>query len=511
MPVSHIIDDLRKKIETLGAPAKAEKIGRVLEVKDGIIRISGLSNASSQEMLTVSTAYGEVSAIAFNLEEESIGGIVLGDYKNIKEGDVVKGTDRTLSLRVGEELIGRVVNPLGEPIDGAGAIFDGKSKGIYYPVERTAPSVADREAVSVPMHTGIKAVDAMVPIGRGQRELLIGDRGLGKTSIALDAIINQKQDTKNQRPVCIYTAIGQKESKVAHLIERLRQTGAIEYSIVVSAPASSPASFWYLAPYAATAIGEYFMHKGQDVLVIYDDLTKQAWAYREMSLLLRRPPGREAYPGDIFYLHSRLLERAAKLNQKLGGGSLTAIPIIETQLGDVSAYIPTNVISITDGQIYLEPELFYQGVRPAVNAGLSVSRVGSDAQTKAMKKVAGRLRLELAQFRELAAFAQFSSDLDESTKKRIFRGRVLTEILKQPELVPVPFEEQVAVIFAGTQGIFDEVAVEEVSQKANDFVEYLKSVYPEAVKEIKTTGLWSDELEAKMKKAVLEFGAILKK
>ena len=511
MPNLHIIDELKKKIETLGAGAKAEKIGRILEVKDGIVRIAGLSNASSQEMLVVETAQGEVSVIAFNLEEESVGGIVLGDYKHISEGDVVKGTGRTLSVRVGEELIGRVVDAIGEPKDGAGSIFSEKSEEIYYPVERNAPGVMDREAVNTPMHTGIKSIDAMVPIGRGQRELLIGDRGLGKTSIVLDTIINQKQDTKNRRLICIYTAIGQKESKVAHLIERLRQTGALEYSIVVSAPASSPASSWYLAPYTATAIGEYFMHKGQDVLVIYDDLTKQAWAYREMSLLLRRPPGREAYPGDIFYLHSRLLERSAKLNKKLGGGSLTAIPIIETQLGDVSAYIPTNVISITDGQIYLEPELFYQGVRPAVNAGLSVSRVGSDAQTKAMKKVAGRLRLELAQFRELAAFAQFSSDLDESTKKRIFRGRVLTELLKQPELAPVPFEEQVAVIFAGTQGIFDEMAVEEVSQRGNEFVEYLKSLHSEVIKEIKTTGFWSDEVEAKMKNAVLEFGATLKK
>ncbi len=510
MANSHIIDELKKKIETLGAPAKAEKIGRVMEVKDGIIRISGLSNASSQEMLKVETSQGEISAIAFNLEEESIGGIVLGEYKNIRENDVVKGTGRTLSVRVGEEIIGRVVDAIGEPIDGKGSIFSAQSEEIYYPVERNAPSVIDREAVNTPMHTGIKSIDAMVPIGRGQRELLIGDRGIGKTSIALDAIINQKQDTKNRRPICIYTAIGQKESKVAHFIEKLRQTGAMEYSIVVSAPASSPASSWYLAPYTATAIGEYFMHKGEDVLIIYDDLTKQAWAYREMSLLLRRPPGREAYPGDIFYLHSRLLERSAKLNQKLGGGSITSIPIIETQLGDVSAYIPTNVISITDGQIYLEPELFYQGVRPAVNAGLSVSRVGSDAQTKAMKKVAGKLRLELAQFRELAAFAQFSSDLDESTKKRIFRGRVLTEILKQPELAPVPFEEQVAVIFAGTQGIFDEIPVEEVSMQASKLIESIKSLHPKIMEEIRTTGLWSEKIEEEMKNAIKDFGEKLK-
>ncbi|OGZ33917.1 MAG: F0F1 ATP synthase subunit alpha, partial [Candidatus Portnoybacteria bacterium RBG_13_41_18] len=436
--MSNIVENLKKQIEGFKSDVKAQKVGHVLEIGDGIAKISGLGEVASQEMLEFETKGGQsVFGIAFNLEEETVGAIVLGDYLKIKEGDIVKHTGRVLSARVGEELIGRVIDPLGRPQDNRGPVFGEKSKEIYFPVERVAPTVVEREPVNTPLHTGIKAIDSMIPIGRGQRELIIGDRQIGKTSIVIDTIINQGRDDKYQIPVCIYAAIGQKESKTAKIVSVLEEQGAMEYTIVVSAPASSPASLWYLAPYAACAIGEYFMQQGRDALVIYDDLSKHAWAYRELSLLLRRPPGREAYPGDIFYLHSRLLERAAKLNKTIGGGSLTALPLVETQLGDVSAYIPTNIISITDGQIYLEPELFYQGMRPAVNIGLSVSRVGSKAQTKAMKKVAGKLRLELAQFRELAAFAQFASELDESTRKRLERGRALQEILRQGELEPM--------------------------------------------------------------------------
>ncbi|MDZ4284267.1 MAG: F0F1 ATP synthase subunit alpha, partial [Patescibacteria group bacterium] len=455
-----IIDTLRKEIEGFKDEIRAEKVGHVLEVGDGIAKISGISGAASQEMLEIEASKGTVTALAFNLEEDVVGAVILGDASGIREGALVRPTGRVLSVRVGRELIGRVVDPLGNPLDNGGAIFPQDAQEVFYPVEKKAPGVLARESVNTPLHTGIKAIDAIIPIGRGQRELIIGDRGLGKTAIALDTIINQKNDTRGRRPVCIYVAIGQKESKVARLIATLKEAGAMEYTIVVSAPASFASTLWYLAPYTATAIGEYFMEQGEDALVVYDDLSKHAWAYRELSLLLRRPPGREAYPGDIFYLHSRLLERSAKLNHENGGGSLTALPIIETQLSDVSAYIPTNVISITDGQIYLEPELFYQGNRPAVNAGLSVSRVGSSAQTKAMKKVAGRLRLELAQFRELAAFMQFSSELDEGTQKRIERGKVLSEILKQPELAPIPFEYQVVLIWAATNGYFDQTGPE---------------------------------------------------
>ncbi|MDZ4296670.1 MAG: F0F1 ATP synthase subunit alpha, partial [Patescibacteria group bacterium] len=453
-----IVDALKREIEGFDREIKAEKIGRVLEVGDGIAKIAGLSGVASQEMLEFETVEGPVAGIAFNLEEDTVGAIILGEHLAVKEGDVVKHTGRVLSIRVGDELIGRVVDPLGEPLDGRGPAFGPEAQETFYPVERAAPSVTVRESVDTPLHTGITAIDSMIPIGRGQRELLIGDRQIGKTSIAIDTIINQGRDTRYRTPVCIYVAVGQKESKVAKMVATLKEHGAMEYTIVVSAAASVPASLWFLAPYAGAAIGEYFMHQGKDALIIYDDLSKHAWSYRELSLLLRRPPGREAYPGDIFYLHSRLLERAAKLNKEHGGGSLTALPIIETQLGDVSAYIPTNVISITDGQIYLEPELFYQGMRPAVNVGLSVSRVGSAAQTKAMKKVAGRLRLELAQFRELAAFTQFASELDESTRKRIERGRILTELLKQPEARPLPFEKQVVLMYAGTNGHLDGIA-----------------------------------------------------
>ncbi|MBI2056151.1 MAG: F0F1 ATP synthase subunit alpha [Candidatus Sungbacteria bacterium] len=488
---------------------KAEKIGRVLEVGDGIAKIYGLAGAASQEMLSFETSAGEVIGIAFNLEEDFVGAVIVGDYSRIKEGDLVKPTGKVLSVPVGDELIGRVLDPLGNPQDGKGPVFSGKKVLELFPVERMAPSVTARESVNTPLHTGIKAIDSMIPIGRGQRELIIGDRQIGKTSIAVDTIINQGRDKRYRTPICIYAAIGQKESKVAKIVQTLKEQGALEYTIVVSAPASMPASLWYLAPYTACAIGEYFMQKGQDALVIYDDLSKHAWAYRELSLLLRRPPGREAYPGDIFYLHSRLLERAAKLNKELGGGSLTALPIIETQLGDVSAYIPTNVISITDGQIYLEPELFYKGTRPAVNAGLSVSRVGSAAQTKAMKKVAGKLRLELAQFRELAAFAQFASELDESTRKRLVRGQVLTELLKQPELGPLPFEKQVAVIFAGTQGYFDAIEISLVSRRAALLTEYLEKMHREAILDaIRESGELTKEIEEKLRAAIEEFNTI---
>ncbi len=503
----YIIDSLKKEIEGFRNDIRAEKVGHVLEVGDGIATIYGLANVAAQEMLEFHTDKGVVSGIAFNLEEDTVGAIVLGDYLSIKEGDVVKQTGRVLSIQVGEKLLGRVVDPLGKPVDGRGPIFSEEDQK-YYPVERLAPSVVARESVRTPLHTGIKAIDSMIPIGRGQRELIIGDRQIGKTSIAIDTIINQGKDTRYPTPICIYVAIGQKESKIAKIVATLAEHDALKYTVVVSAPASYPASLWYLAPYSATAIGEYFMHQGKDALIIYDDLSKHAWAYRELSLLLRRPPGREAYPGDIFYLHSRLLERAAKLNKENGGGSLTALPIIETQLGDLSAYVPTNVISITDGQIYLESELFYQGVRPAVNVGLSVSRVGSSAQTKAMKKVAGRLRLELAQYRELAAFAQFASDLDESTRKRLSRGRILSEILKQSELDPISFEKQAVLIYAGTNGYFDDVAPAEVSSVSLKLIDYIEKLHKNIFENLRETGELTKEIEESLKKALTEFKSL---
>lgn len=500
-----IVENLKKEIEGYKSEIKAQKVGRVTEVGDGIARIEGLYDVAMQEMIEFETGQGKVSGIAFNLEEDTVGSIVLGDYLHIKEGDKVSGTGRILSVRVGKELVGRVVNPLGEPIDGKGDIFKSGSEEDYFPVERIAPSVTEREGVNTPLHTGIKAIDSMIPIGRGQRELIIGDRQVGKTSIAVDTIINQKFDSRQRTPICIYVAVGQKESKVAKIIQTLSDAGAMDYTIVVSAPASSPASFRYLAPYAGAAISEYFMHQGLDALVIYDDLSKHASAYREISLLLRRPPSREAYPGDIFYLHSRLLERAAKMSKKNGGGSVTALPIIETQLGDVSAYIPTNVISITDGQIYLESELFNQGTRPAVNVGLSVSRVGSNAQTKAMKKVAGKLRLSLAQFRELAAFSQFASDLDEATRNTLNRGRVLSEILKQSELEPIPFEKQVALIYAATQGYFGKFDISEVSRLGKDFLDYLEKMHKSVLDEIKKIGEFPEPSQEAVKKVAEDF------
>lgn len=507
--MTNLVDVLQKEIEGFRQEIKAEKIGKVLEVGDGIAKIRGLSEVASQEMLEFETEAGVVNGIAFNLEEDSVGAIILGDYKKIKEGNLVRHSGRVLSIRVGDKMIGRVVDALGQPQDGRGPIFTEKDEEIFFPVERVAPSVVMREGVNTPLHTGLKAIDSMIPIGRGQRELVIGDRQVGKTSIVIDTIINQGKDRRHKTPICVYVAVGQKESKIAKIVATLKEQGAMEYTMVVSAPSSAPSSLWYLAPYAGTAIGEYFMHKGQDALVIYDDLSKHASAYRELSLLLRRPPGREAYPGDIFYLHSRLLERAAKLNKENGGGSLTALPIIETQLGDVSAYVPTNVISITDGQIYLEPELFYQGIRPAVNVGLSVSRVGSAAQTKAMKKVAGRLRLELAQFRELAAFAQFASELDESTRKRLTRGQILTEILKQGELEPIAFEKQVVLIYAGTNGYLDDVPVASVTEIVAKLLDYIEKMYGKDVLEkIKESGELSAETEKNLKEALAEFKKI---
>lgn len=489
-----IVKQLKEKIAGFAAEAKLEKIGKVLEVADGVARISGLNEIASMEMLEFQNG---ASGVALNLEEGVVGAIVLGDYIGIKAGDTVKPTGKILSVPVGESLIGRTVNALGEPKDGKGEI-KGKT---YYPVEKIAPGVITRQRVNQPVQTGIKAIDALIPIGRGQRELIIGDRQTGKTAVAIDTIINQK----GQNMICIYVAIGQKEGKVAKIVTELQKHGAMEYTIVVSASASEPAALSYIAPYAGCAMGEYFMDQGKDVLVIYDDLSKQAVAYREISLLLRRPPGREAYPGDVFYLHSRLLERAAKLNKDFGGGSLTALPIIETQAGDVSAYIPTNVISITDGQIFLESELFYKGIRPALNIGISVSRVGSDAQTKAMKKVAGKLKLALAQYRELEAFAQFGSDLDESTKKTLDLGRRLTEILKQPQYQGLAMENQVCILYAVNNGYFNQIPVEKIQETEKAFHEFLAKHGQTLLKTIRETKELKEETETQLKTVIQDF------
>lgn len=489
---NHIIETLKQQITQAKIETEVEKVGRVVKIADGVATLSGLTNTMSGELLEFPN---QVFGVALNLEEDSVGAMILGDYLHIKEGDTVKSTGKILEVPVGEQMVGRVVNTLGESIDGKGEIETDK----FYPVEKIAPGVITRKSVNTPLQTGIKAIDSMIPIGRGQRELIIGDRQTGKTAIAIDTIINQK----GKDVICIYVAIGQKESKIAKIVAKLEESGAMEHTIVVLAGASDPASMSYIAPYAGCAMGEYFMDQGKDALIIYDDLSKHAWAYRQVSLILRRPPGREAYPGDIFYLHSRLLERAAKLNQKYGGGSLTALPIIETQAGDVSAYIPTNVISITDGQIFLETDLFYQGIRPAVNPGISVSRVGSSAQTKAMKKVAGKLRLELAQFRELAAFAQFSSDLDEETKKRIERGKRLTEVLKQDQYVPMSTESQVVIIFATINGFLDDIDIEKVKDFEKDLLEYVEEKYKDVLNKIREDGDISDE--EKLKEIVGEF------
>lgn len=489
---ANIITDIEKQISGLKLKASKENVGVVTEVGDGIARIEGLSNVQSSELIEFpQNVYG----LALNLEQYNVGAVILGDFTKIQEGDQVKTTGAVLQIPVGDGLVGRVVDALGNPIDGKGPIKATKR----YPLEKIAPGVITRQSVNTPLQTGIKAIDAMIPIGRGQRELIIGDRNTGKTTIAIDTIINQKD------VICIYVAIGQKTSKVAQLVAKLEETGSMEHTVVVSASASESAPLQYIAPYSGCAMGEYFMDQGKDVLIIYDDLSKHAWAYRQMSLLLRRPSGREAYPGDVFYLHSRLLERAARLNPDYGGGSLTALPIIETQAGDVSAYIPTNVISITDGQIYLESDLFYAGTRPAVNVGLSVSRVGGSAQTKAMKSVAGKLRLDLAQFRELQAFAQFSSDLDPETKAQIERGRRITEVLKQPPYSPVPVEEQVAILWAVTNGYLDNLAVEKVKEFEGEYLKQLRLTQKKLMSEIAEKKALDEKMTQNLEKITKEF------
>ena len=471
-------------------------MGNVLQVADGVAQVSGISECLAGELLEFP---GGVMGMALNLEEDTVGVVILGDYLEIEEGDEVRTTGRVAEVPVGPELLGRVVNALGEAVDGKGPII-ASGRDV---IEKVAPGVALRQAVDTPVQTGIKAIDAMIPIGRGQRELIIGDRQIGKTAIALDTIINQRGgDLK-----CIYCAIGQKESSVAQVVALLQEYGALEHTIIVAATASQPAAQQYIAPFAACTMGEYFRDRGEDALVIFDDLTKHAWAYRQVSLILRRPPGREAYPGDVFYLHSRLLERSARLHEDQGGGSLTALPIIETQEGDVSTYIPTNVISITDGQIYLEADLFNGGIRPAINAGLSVSRVGGDAQIRAMKQVAGQLRLGLAQYREVAAFAQFASDLDRATRNQLERGARLTELLKQQQFVPSPIEEQVCIIHAGTSGAVDAVPTDQVANFEQELLDFLRSGQAELLARIRETRELSDDDEATLDAAVADFAA----
>lgn len=491
---SEIEEIIRRQLEEVEEAVDVSEVGTVLEVGDGIARIAGLENAMASEMLEFPNG---VYGLALNLERDEVGAVLLGEDTLIKEGDIVKRTGKVLSVPAGDALIGRVVNPLGQPLDGKGPIEANE----WRKVEHKAPGVVYRQPVKEPLQTGIKAIDAMIPIGRGQRELIIGDRQTGKTAIAVDAIINQK----GTGVICIYVAIGQKASTVAQIVETFERYGAMDYTIVVSAPASSPAPLQYLAPYAGCAMGEYFLYNGRHALVIYDDLSKHAVAYRQLSLLLRRPPGREAYPGDVFYLHSRLLERAVKLNDELGGGSLTALPIIETQAGDVSAYIPTNVISITDGQIYLEPDLFYAGVRPAINVGISVSRVGGNAQIKAMKKVAGMLRLDLAQYRELEAFAQFGSELDKVTLSKIERGRRMVELLKQPRYKPMAVEKQVVSIYAGTKGYLDDIPVERVREFEERFLEFVENNYSDVLEKIREAKDLTEEVESRLVEAITEF------
>src|SRR5438552_7177244 len=487
---------IRGEIKGFEAGADIAGVGTIVEVGDGIAQIYGLSGALASELLEFPNG---IMGMAFNLEEETVGALILGDYTSLKEGDQVKTTGRVVEVPVGDALIGRVVNPLGQPIDGKGPIETKKTR----PVERIAPGVIVRQPVDTPVQTGIKAIDSMIPIGRGQRELIIGDRQTGKTAIATDTIINQK----GQDLICIYVAIGQKQSTVAQVVAQLEERGAMDHTIVVSAAASDPAPLQFLAPYAGVAMGEEFLDNGRDALCVYDDLSKHAWAYRQVSLLMRRPPGREAYPGDIFYAHSRLLERAARLNKDSGGGSLTALPVIETQAGDVSAYIPTNVISITDGQIFLQTDLFNQGQRPAVNAGISVSRVGGNAQIKAMRQVSGRLRLDLAQYRELAAFAQFASDLDKATRDQLTRGEKLTATLRQPQFAPVPVERQVAILWAATNGHLDDVETAKVGEFENEFVRFIESTNEGLLPAIAKEKALSDDLIGQLTRAVSDFKA----
>jgi F-type H+-transporting ATPase subunit alpha len=483
---------IRQQIDKYQTQIEMTDVGTVINVGDGIARVYGLMDCMSMELLEFP---GGVLGMALNLEQDNIGCVLLGPYTHIKEGDTVKRTGRIVSVPVGDALIGRVVNPLGQPLDGKGPINTDK----FNPVEKIAPGVMLRKSVHQPLQTGIKAIDSMVPIGRGQRELILGDRQTGKTAIAVDTIINQKGGDV----ICIYVAIGQKQSTVANVLQKLTDAGAMDYTIIVSATSSDPSPLLYIAPFAGAAIGEDFMERGGHVLIVYDDLSKQATAYREMSLLLRRPPGREAYPGDVFNLHSRLLERACKLSDELGAGSMTALPIIETQAGDVSAYIPTNVISITDGQIFLEPDLFYAGIRPAINVGISVSRVGGAAQVKGMKKVAGSLRIDLAQYRELAAFAQFGSDLDKATQARLVRGERMTELLKQGQYVPMPVEEQIISIYAGANGYLDDMPVEMVLPFEAELLKFMKAEKKDIVEAIRETGEFTD-VEAELRAAIEE-------
>ncbi|NBD74046.1 F0F1 ATP synthase subunit alpha [Patescibacteria group bacterium] len=506
------IEKLKADLTNFSFAPEAEAVGRVVAVGDGIVEATGLASAQMAELVVfdesegrelsaVIAAEGAVFGLVLNLEEESSKIVVLGDTTRVREGMYARATGTIFSVPTGEALTGRVVNALGEPIDGLGAIAT-DSENL---VERQAYGVIDRESVNEPLMTGIKAVDAMIPVGRGQRELIIGDRFTGKTTVAIDTIINQKNEAPENRPICVYVSIGQKDSKVARIVGELKEQGAMEYTTVVNAGAATPAALQFIAPFAGVAIAEYFMDKGKDVLIVYDDLSKHAVAYREVSLLLRRPPGREAYPGDIFYLHSRLLERSAKLNEAHGGGSITALPIIETQENDVSAYIPTNVISITDGQIYLTTDLFNKGIRPAIDVGVSVSRVGSSAQTKAMKKVAGKLRLELAQYYELEAFAQFASDLDPETKARLDSGARMVELLKQGKGAPMPLERQVLSLYAGTQGYLTDVAVERVREFEAKLFDYVEREHPQVFEKIRTERALSDELEGLMKQAIESF------
>jgi F-type H+-transporting ATPase subunit alpha len=490
---------IREQIGSYAVAVDVAEVGSIISIGDGIARVHGVENAMAGEMLEF--PHG-VFGIALNLEEESVGTVLLGEYTEIKEGDLVKRTGRIISVPVGDELLGRVVNALGQPIDGKGPIVTSR----FAPIERIAPGVVDRQSVKEPLQTGLKAIDAMVPIGRGQRELIIGDRQTGKTAVAIDTILNQK-DTG---VICIYNAIGQKQSTVAQVVRTLEEADAMRYTIVVAAAAADPAPLLYISPYSACTFGEYFRDGGRHALVVYDDLSKHAQAYREISLLLRRPPGREAYPGDVFYLHSRLLERAAKLKKDLGGGSLTALPIIETQAGDLSAYIPTNVISITDGQIFLESDLFHQGVRPAINVGNSVSRVGGSAQIKAMRQVAGTLRLDLAQYRELAAFAQFGSDLDKATQAQLTRGARLVEVLKQPQYEPLSVERQVAIIFAGTNGYLDTIALAELRAFETELYKFIDTRHPQLFRDIAEKKQLDDQLKSALAAAVKEFAGDFK-
>ncbi|NPV66837.1 MAG: F0F1 ATP synthase subunit alpha [Anaerolineae bacterium] len=493
---SDITRSLLAQIEEYKPEVETIEVGHVLVVGDGIARVSGLPNVRANELVSFSNG---VPGIAFNLEAESVGVIIMGEYADIKEGDEVRTTGRIASVPVGPALIGRVVDALGNPIDGKGPIDATE----FYNIERIAPGVIERQNVFRPVQTGVRVIDALTPIGRGQRELIIGDRQTGKTALALDTIINQRD--KNLH--CIYVAIGKRRGEIANTVATLEKYGAMDYTTVVVASASDPAALQYLAPYSGCAMGEYFMENGQDALVVYDDLSKHAWAYRQVSLLLRRPPGREAYPGDVFYLHSRLLERAAQLSKERGGGSLTALPIIETLLGDISAYIPTNVISITDGQIYLESDLFYAGIRPAMNTGISVSRVGGDAQVRAMRQVAGGLRIDMANFRALAAFAQFGSDLDKDTQRQLERGRRLTEILKQPQYQPTPLVDQVVLIYAGTRGYLDQIEVTRVKEWEEGFIRFLQAQFQDVVNGIETELRLTPEIESRLKEAIQTFNA----